>query len=246
MSYKIMQQLIEQLKFYAIEKLTSDTQNLLELYLIQKNVADSLSDAKTQYDLDSKATLQRIHGDLFKHMSEVGFLDYNEGFFREPTDINDDHVKLRKVQLNNTAIDYYVCYSRMTTADLKKLEQILKQIELNTLAKCSKSKLALELAKLYSTLDYIHPFNEGNSRTIRTFIALLAKKLNYRIHWEGIDRNDFYLARDILVLKQAVNEISDLKLKKQVESFNQGVRNLKLDSKYSLATIINKALVAIK
>ena len=47
MSYKIMQQLIEQLKFYAIEKLTSDTQNLLELYLIQKNVADSLSDAKT-------------------------------------------------------------------------------------------------------------------------------------------------------------------------------------------------------
>ena len=78
MSYKIMQQLIEQLKFYAIEKLTSDTQNLLELYLIQKNVADSLSDAKTQYALDSKATLQRIHGDLFKHMSEVGFLDYNE------------------------------------------------------------------------------------------------------------------------------------------------------------------------
>ena len=53
MSYKIMQQLIEQLKFYAIEKLTSDTQNLLELYLIQKNVADSLSDAKTQYALDS-------------------------------------------------------------------------------------------------------------------------------------------------------------------------------------------------
>lgn len=246
MSYKNMQQLIEQLKFYAIEKLTSDTQNLLELYLIQKNVADSLSDAKTQYAFDSKETLQRIHGDLFKHMSEVGFLDYNEGFFREPTDINDDHVKLRKVQLNNTTIDYYVCYSRMTPKDLKKFEQILKQIDLNALAKYSKAKLALELAKLYSSLDYIHPFNEGNSRTIRTFISLLAKKLNYRIYWEGIDRNDFYIARDILVLKQAVNEISALKLKKQVESFNQGVIKLKLDSKYSLATIINNALVAIK
>ena len=115
----------------------------------------------------------------------------------------------------------------MTTADLKKLEQILKQIELNTLAKCSKSKLALELAKLYSTLDYIHPFNEGNSRTIRTFIALLAKKLNYRIHWEGIDRNDFYLARDILVLKQAVNEISDLKLKNKLKALIKVLETLR-------------------
>lgn len=60
------------------------------------------------------------------------------------------------------------------------------------------------------------------------------------------DLNDFYIARDILVSKQAVNTIADQDLKMQIESFNQGVVKLGLESQFSLTKLISKALEPIQ
>ncbi|WP_353744070.1 MULTISPECIES: Fic family protein [Pseudomonas] len=40
------------------------------------------------------------------------------------------------------------------------------------------------IGKLYSQLDFIHPFSDGNSRTLREFSRQLAEASNYRLDWE--------------------------------------------------------------
>ena len=248
MIYNPYQVFKEQLRFHSADQLSQKKQSALELFIIQRNIISNKLNDENKYiqnNIDIEV-LQNIHANIFENMSEVGFLDYNEGFFREPTDLNDDHVKQRRVTLNKTEIDYYVCYSRMRNSDIEELAKTLQQINLSKLAKLSKQELAKEISTLYGKLNYIHPFQEGNSRTIRTFIGLLAKKLNFQINWDLIDRNDFYIARDILVSKQAVNTIADQDLKMQIESFNQGVVKLGLESQFSLTKLISKALEPIQ
>lgn len=43
------------------------------------------------------------------------------------------------------------------------------------------------LAHYYSELIVIHPFREGNGRTIRTFLAMLAESIGWHIAWDEMD-----------------------------------------------------------
>jgi cell filamentation protein len=46
------------------------------------------------------------------------------------------------------------------------------------------------LAYYLSELNIIHPFREGNGRTIREFIRLLAERSNYLIDWSKIGKKE--------------------------------------------------------
>ncbi len=43
-------------------------------------------------------------------------------------------------------------------------------------------------------INMLHPFREGNGRTQREFIHLLARKAGYRIAWESIGKDDMIRA----------------------------------------------------
>ena len=73
------------------------------------------------------------------------------------------------------------------------------------LCKFTRSKIA----ELYVELDYIHPFPDGNSRTLRTFTAQLAQESGYHIDWASFNRSDesrdrLYIARDLAVNRIAL------------------------------------------
>jgi cell filamentation protein len=59
------------------------------------------------------------------------------------------------------------------------------------------------LAEIIGEMNIIHPFREGNGRSIRTFIQLLAKAQNIVIDWskiteqENIDASIAYINGDI-------------------------------------------------
>lgn len=60
------------------------------------------------------------------------------------------------------------------------------------------------MAEIYSKLDYLHPFRDGNSRTIREFTRKLALRAGFEMNWEKSNlnqekRNELYIARDIAV-----------------------------------------------
>lgn len=87
----------------------------------------------------------------------------------------------------------------------KELDKTLDKVNLKKIAKLSQNDVSQELSNIYSKLDYIHPFHEGNSRTLRTFTHLMAKELGYELDWNTTNvthqsRNELYNSRDLEVL----------------------------------------------
>lgn len=58
----------------------------------------------------------------------------------------------------------------------------------------SRRKAAIELADLYSTLNMIHPFREGNGRVQRIFFRQWASHLGFDIDFTDIDTDWFMVA----------------------------------------------------
>lgn len=64
------------------------------------------------------------------------------------------------------------------------------------------------LADLYADLDHAHVFEEGNSRTLRSFVRSVARKAGFDLDWTrtGVtqeSRNELYVARDVAVIERA-------------------------------------------
>jgi cell filamentation protein len=100
----------------------------------------------------------------------------------------------------------------MDEAAQRRLETTLAQVQPDQLAQLSPKEFAHAISKLYSEFDYIHPFLDGNSRTLRSFTAQLAERAGYRIEWERFDtvhqgRDKLYIARDLAVNKIAKSGI---------------------------------------
>lgn len=62
------------------------------------------------------------------------------------------------------------------------------------------------LAQTYARLDYLHPFREGNSRTLRTFTEQLARDNGHDLDWGTTNvtaqsRDALYVARDMAVIQ---------------------------------------------
>lgn len=62
------------------------------------------------------------------------------------------------------------------------------------------------LAQTYARLDYLHPFREGNSRTLRTFTEQLARENGHSLDWGTTNvtprsRDALYVARDMAVIQ---------------------------------------------
>ena len=67
------------------------------------------------------------------------------------------------------------------------------------------SAFAGRLAFFYSELDAVHPFREGNSRTLRAFTSQLAQQAGHDLDWRLVSntddaRNTLYRARDAAVM----------------------------------------------
>lgn len=90
------------------------------------------------------------------------------------------------------------------------LHNTLKNNNINKFDNLSIEDFAEKITLLYSTLDYIHSFYEGNSRTLRTFTYLMAKQAGFVFNWNttnvtAFTRNQLYNARDLAVYHHYYN-----------------------------------------
>lgn len=74
-------------------------------------------------------------------------------------------------------------------------------------------QFAKRLAFYYSELDAVHPFREGNSRTLRVFTADIARAAGHRLEWSRTgtsaeDRQRLYHARDLAVMRGDTSELA--------------------------------------
>jgi len=59
----------------------------------------------------------------------------------------------------------------------------------NMLKETDEEKVFDNLAYVMAELNIIHPFREGNGRSIREFIRLMAKRMGYDLNWGNIDKD---------------------------------------------------------
>ena len=77
------------------------------------------------------------------------------------------------------------------------------------------AEFAQRAAYYYGELDAIHPFREGNSRTLRQFIGDLAANCEYRLDWTKASnteetRQELIFARDLAVMRRDSSRLAHI------------------------------------
>ncbi|MCW8200643.1 cell filamentation protein Fic [Verminephrobacter aporrectodeae subsp. tuberculatae] len=148
------------------------------------------------------AHLKEVNRRIFQDLPGAGFGDVTPGEFRKPVPDGVDWMKQRG--LSTVGGSFYVAYSRMGDAATDRLDKVLESAKPDALRGLKTSEFTARFAKIYAELDYVHPFSDGNSRTLRTFTKQLAKEAGYEVDWERFGRSDvgrdlLYIARDLIV-----------------------------------------------
>lgn len=158
------------------------------------------------YDLEF---LRRLHyKETLKSMKEKGYTieyvaqTYVPGVFRPAQADNVIRVKERYVASKD--IITTVIYSRMDADTQQAADTMLKSINVENLAKLSCEDFSSAMANLYADLDFCHPFVDGNSRTLRVFIAEVANESGFKVDWDRYAyskeaQEELYAARDVEV-----------------------------------------------
>ena len=154
--------------------------------------------------------LKRVHESIFQGFTESqDGIPFHPGKFR--TEIASKEGDWRKIRgLETSSATLFIVYSHMGKADIDHLHKTLAKANPAKLAKLSTKEFVAAIGDIYANLDYVHPFEEGNSRTLREFTRQLAKESGYELDWERFSRSPggrdtLYVARDLSVNKIALS-----------------------------------------
>jgi cell filamentation protein len=181
----------------ATDALTAEQRQQLEAnYTFKRIVELELDPVRGNFDA---AHLKEVNRRIFQDLPGAGFVDVTPGEFRKPVPDGLDWIRQRG--LSTVDGPFYVAYSRMDEAATTRLDKALEGVKSDELRSLKTPEFTARLAKIYAELDYVHPFSDGNSRTLRTFTKQLAKEAGYEVDWERFGRSDIgrdllYIARD--------------------------------------------------
>lgn len=221
----------------SVETARAELRERLEAFYTSKRITELYLDP-VRGSFDAKH-LQEINRRIFQDLPTVfrdqlgpGFSDVKPGQFRSPAPAGQDWIKERK--LDGLNLMSYVAYSPMDKASVKKLNSVLGKIDVAALSKMKTEPFVRAIGKLYAELDYLHPFPDGNSRTLREFTRELAEACGYNIDWNRFaaspgGRNVLYVARDLSVNELALPNLRSVETQRRV-TFTQdqlaGNRNM--------------------
>lgn len=144
------------------------------------------------------AHLKEIHRRIFQDMPE-----HTPGEYRPTSSV---HMKARS--LEDTAHRYYVHYAPREEVEAGVDHTLSKLGGPAALRGLNAEQFSGKMAQLYGDLDHLHPFKEGNSRTLRAFTSQLAREAGFELDWNTVGataegRDKLYIARDKEVIKRA-------------------------------------------
>ena len=94
--------------------------------------------------------------------------------------------KIRREQISKADTMFYP--PNLIDRELDKVFAKIK--EKNMLRETDEEKVFDNLAYVMAELNIIHPFREGNGRSIREFIRLMAKRMGYDLNWGNVERDE--------------------------------------------------------
>jgi cell filamentation protein len=89
-------------------------------------------------------------------------------------------------------------------------------VEFRSIKKSNKEILAKKLAEILDNINFLHPFRDGNGRTQREFLRLLALEKGLTLHLNPPDNKSVYekymrgtIESDISILTELIFELID-------------------------------------
>lgn len=155
--------------------------------------------------------LKKIHAYIFQDIPalqrEYGDQNdiYQPGSFRPPVEKGFYWAKDREPA---TYPQSKVIYSPMRDDDILDMQKALAKLSTRNLSRLNEKEFTEEIASLYSKLDYIHPFMEGNSRTLREFTRTLALESGFNIAWANFEKSANAMDALFIARYLSVNEIT--------------------------------------
>jgi fido (protein-threonine AMPylation protein) len=144
----------------------------------------------------NKSHLQAFHQFIFRDIySHAGVFHTNQGL----------RSKIRKME--GPGPTYVVSYPPIGVSE-KYLDDFLNEFsDVKNFMSFDLNSFSEKITSLYCELDFMHVFNDGNSRTLRSFTRQLALESGFILDWgqkhvDSKDRDSLYKARDIEVLKK--------------------------------------------
>ena len=206
-----------------------------QLYdLINTSILSDNDSLSIEQILDVKR-LVAIHKSIF---SDSRY--YQPGEIR----INEEHARSRYIESEKKS--YMVFYYRGEVTE-QKIQDVLDEFKKTILN--SDMSIGKKISWLYSSLDHLHPFEDGNSRTLREFTRQVADRIGYNLDWsktnkETHSREELYKARDLEVISRTFSTLSKDSLKyagsNEIQAYDS-LSFLKENSK-SLDVIIENSL----
>lgn len=215
-----------------------------EVVIGQYALTRALELAEKPYSGEINANrLKEIHGYIFQ--DSLGNSTYSPGQFREDAE---NWTGRRVLKDSNFSPDRYLVHYLPSSKIDAKLNEVLSAVDIEALKTMDKDAAARSLAKLYSDLDFIHPFYEGNSRSIRFLTQEIADKAGLSINWSNTNssndaRNELYIARDRAVLQRAFQEgvFNSESDARNASRFIHNTQNLKDMDAIMLDVVVSKA-----
>lgn len=189
---------------------------------------------KGNFDLDH---LKKINGYIFQDSPDVA------GKFRPEVKIHSDELWHKNRNYPKFGV-ITVCYSPMDKNSVKEAENVLNSISIERMKGLSQCELAKEISDIYKKIDYIHPFPDGNSRTLREFTRTLSEEVGFKLDWSKNSQQEIYLARDFEVNNITLSKVSNQAQKCFLEDEIEAI--LKHPKYKSLETVINSSLIPLE
>ena len=115
------------------------------------------------------------------NFSKTHFMNIHKFIFE---DIYSFAGKIRREQISKTDTMFYP--PNLIDKELDKVFAKIK--EKNMIRETDEEKIFDNLAYVMAELNIIHPFREGNGRSIREFIRLMVKRMGYGLNWGNVDK----------------------------------------------------------
>ena len=154
-------------------------------------------------DFPDKWIEQNEATEEFFHYLQPEMLSFQPGQLREsrePFNPIEKYRELAKGKLGS--VSHYSCNNE---EDLAHADQLLQQVQPSIIKNLPQEEIKAKMVDLYQELDFIHPFAEGNSRTLRTFTTLLAQEAGVNLQWSKLDHDALYAARDMSLNQKTID-----------------------------------------
>ncbi len=152
---------------------------------------------RAEEELTAVKQLELLQQPLKGNFTKTHLLNIHKFIFE---DIYPFAGKIRKEQISKADTMFYP--PKLIN---RELDRVFDEIKNSGMMKEKSSDVFFDrLAYVMSELNIIHPFREGNGRTIREFIRIMAKRCGYSLNWGNVDKNE--------ILEVSIQSVYDYKV----------------------------------